>query len=93
MEQSISYVDEVGATAWYLPSEGKEYLHKEGSPAYIGLANGHEEWWLNGGQHREGDKPAVIRSNDRHQEWWLNGRRHREGNKPAIILANGRQEW
>ena len=40
------------------------------------LRYGDQEWWVNGGLHREGDQPAIIRANG-DQEWWVDGERVR----------------
>jgi hypothetical protein len=53
---------------------------------------GGKEWWVNGKQHRDNDKPAVTYA-DGGKEWWVNNMRHRNNGNPAVIYSNGSQEW
>jgi hypothetical protein len=53
--------------------------------------NGRQDWWKNGGRHRE-DGPAVVYPSGR-QEWWKDGKLHREDG-PAVVYFNGvQQRW
>ncbi len=89
-EQSEYYIaDDNGDKIWYLPSEGKNYHHREDGPA-IECVNGDKVWIQNGKRHRE-DGPAVERA-DGSWEWWLKGTFHCESG-PAIKSVNGILEW
>ena len=50
-EQSKSYIDEYGAKIWYLPSKGKDHVHRLDGPA-IEDENGTKQWWVDGERHR-----------------------------------------
>jgi len=63
-------IDKEGNKFWYLPSKGKNCIHRIGGPA-IERVDGVIEWWLNDELHRI-DGPAVIDLYSDYIEWWIN---------------------
>lgn len=57
-EQPESYTNKSGNKIWYLPSRGKDYIHRLDGPA-IKWVDGSTYWYVNNKQHRL-DGPAVI---------------------------------
>ena len=88
-EQSKSYIDEYGAKIWYLPSKGKDHVHRLDGPA-IEDENGTKQWWVDGERHRL-DGPAIeyiygIKG------WYVEGNRHRLDG-PALEFSSGTKQW
>ena len=70
MEQSKSYIDEVGDTIWYLPSKGKSYWHRLDGPA-VEYLHGSKKWYKDNKIHRI-DGPACEYI-DGTRSWWIDG--------------------
>jgi len=70
-EQSVSYTNQKGNKFWYLPSRGKDYIHRIDGPA-IELKDGSKGWCHNNKNHRL-DGPAVLYV-DLHPMWYINGK-------------------
>lgn len=88
-EQSKSYIDVCGFKLWYLPSRGKDYIHRIDGHA-VEWSDGHKEWWIDCKQHRL-DGPAIIYS-DGTKAWYINDKLHRLDG-PAVEDADGTKEW
>ena len=88
-EEPDWYIDEDGDKVWYLPSKGRDYLHREDGPA-IEFQSGARAWRYCNMLHRE-DGPALILS-DGSSYWYIRDKLHRL-NGPAIETANGNRHW
>jgi len=89
MEGSKSYRGRHGIRFWYLPSKGKDYLHRLDGPA-VEWSDGTKEWWVDGKRHRL-DGPAIEDS-DGTKVWYVHGERHRLDG-PAAEFADGSNHW
>ena len=89
MEQPEFYINEHDHKIWYLPSKGKNYLHRLDGPA-IEEAHGTKQWWVNDQCHRL-DGPAIEEAHGT-KYWLVNGQRHRLDG-PAIEHADGTKSW
>ena len=76
-----------GTRRWTLP-DGR--LHRADDKPAVEYPNGDCEWWVDGVQHRDGDKPAIISQFT--ETYYKRGLIHRIEN-PAVIYKNGRKEW
>jgi hypothetical protein len=50
-------------------------------------SNIHQEWYVDGVRHREGDNPSII-TGPCYAVWYKNGEKYRYGNKPFRISGN-----
>ena len=70
-EHPKSYINEDGGKVWYLPSKGKDHIHRLDGPA-VEWEDGSKAWWVDNKIHRL-DGPAVeFEEGSTH--WWLNGK-------------------
>ena len=89
IEQPKKYTNDEGNKIWYLPSKGRDYLHRLDGPAFEDV-DGTKEWWVDDKRHRL-DGPAVE-DVDGIKEWWVDGKFHRLDG-PAIEWENGTKQW
>ena len=69
-EQSLSYSTQDTARFWYLPSKGREYLHRLDGPAAVYI-DGTKYWYIENELHRL-DGPAVEFGNGA-KHWVIEG--------------------
>ena len=89
IEQPKKYTNDEGNKIWYLPSKGRDYLHRLDGPA-VEDVDGIKEWWVDGKFHRL-DGPAIEWENGTKQ-WWVDDKLYRLGG-PAVEYASGTKEW